>query len=522
MRELRLGVPNSRLIDSTTPPRIAARGRWALRLLFGLLLAAIAFGAWTGFPVYDDAYMVLFLREAGVAALEAQHPHRPLFGLLLRWAAEAFGTRPGPYVAMAAGFWAVLVWQTARLCRRIAPSAGAVVPVAGLLTLAPILVSTQYTTATTVLPANLPVSLGLAALLLVLGTDEGTSRAKLLAVALLLAASVLLSEYGIAVGAASVALLLVAGRYRPAAAFSVGIGVGYAAFRATADLSVRVKQSPAAQLGILARHPHAAALRFLEGLWTSLVGAWGAGAGAIRLSAADRGTWLAACVGLGAAVLIGRRARRSDSEAAEPFRNGGLMGLVAAVGAGILPVVLANRSLAGGDPYETRYLLPVLPFAAVAVALGLVRVASPRYRPLILAAVAFVAADRIVAGAFETRRQQRRMEEIGSLLHPLVAGSAGITIAVVPDEWRLDGSDMTPKVAWRWSDADARRVWVMPASRAAVEFGARDRCRGTERAALAAELMSVPRVGELSHLVWLPWSGRSPEDLEPYCVGPVR
>ena len=65
------------------------------------------------------------------------------------------------------------------------------------------------------------------------------------------------------------------------------------------------------------------------------------------------------------------------------------------------------------------------------------------------------------------------MEEIGALLRPLVRDSAGITVAVVPDRWKLDGSDITPKVTWTWSDEDARRVWVMPASRGADEFGPR-------------------------------------------------
>jgi hypothetical protein len=135
--------------------------------------------------------------------------------------------------------------------------------------------------------------------------------------------------------------------------------------------------------------------------------------------------------------------------------------------------------------------------------------------------MAFVAAYWVVAGAFETRQEQRRMEEIGALLHPLVLGSAGITVAVVPDRWKLDGSDITPKVTWMWSDDDAKRVWVLPASRAVTEFGPRGRCRGTDRVALEPEMMATARSGALSHLVWLPAWGRSVGDLEPYCVGPT-
>ena len=46
--------------EIVTPPR------WALGAVFGLMLGAIAFGALSSFPYFDDAYMVLFLREAGL------------------------------------------------------------------------------------------------------------------------------------------------------------------------------------------------------------------------------------------------------------------------------------------------------------------------------------------------------------------------------------------------------------------------------------------------------------------------
>ena len=497
------------------------RAHWAVGLLFGALLGALAFGAWTGFPVYDDAYLVLFLREAGVGALAAQHPHRPLFGLLLKWAAEAFGIHRGPYVAMATACWGLLAWQTHRLSRRLLPGAPEPAVLAALLTLTPILVTTQYTTVTTVLPANVPVSLCLAALLICLRDDAQGDRARLLGAAVLVAASVVLSEYGIAAGAACVALLAACRRYRAAGVLFLGTASGYLLFRAGADLSVRAKQSPSAQLGVLLGHPHLAALRFLEGMWRCLVGAWATAAGAIRLSFSDRSTLLAALAGALAAATVALVYRRADPEARGPFGGRERLGLLAAIAGGILPVVLANRSLTSGDPYESRYLLPVLPFAALAAAFSLHRMTAPRFRKGACAALAFVAGYWVVAGAFEARRDQRRMEEIGARLRPLVRDSSGITVAVVPDKWKLDGSDITPKVTWTWSDEDAKRVWVMPASRAAVEFGPRGKCRGADRVALASELMATERTGPLAHLVWLsPWE-RSLGDLEPYCVGPT-
>lgn len=497
------------------------RAFWAVVLLFGAALGALAFGAWAGFPVFDDAYLVLFLREAGVGALEAQHPHRPLFGLLLKWSAEAFGIERGPYVATATVCWGLLAWQTARLSRRLQPAAPELAVLAALLVLSPILVSTQYTTATTVLPANIPVSLCMAALLVCLKEDGQGDRSRLFGAAALVAVSVVLSEYGIAAGAACVAFLAACRRYRASAALFFGTAAGYVIFRAQADLSVRAKQSPSAQIGILLGHPHLAVLRFLEGLWRCFVGAWAAAAGAIRLSLSDRSTLFAAVVGVLAIAAIALVFRRADADARGPLEGRQRLGLFLAVVAGILPVVLANRSLTSGDPYESRYLLPVLPFAALSVAFGVHRMTAPRFRKGVCAALAFVAAYRVVAGAFEARQEQKRMEEIGALLRPLVRDSAGITVAVVPDKWKLDGSDITPKVTWTWSDEDARRVWVMPASRGAAEFGPRGKCRETDRVALAPEMMATERAGALSHLVWLSAWGRSTGDLEPYCVGPT-
>jgi hypothetical protein len=373
---------------------------------------------------------------------------------------------------------------------------------------------------TTVLPANIPVSLCMAALLIVWSNDAGGDRARLVGATVLVAVSVIVSEYGIAAAAACVAFLAASRRYRASAAFLLGTAVGYLVFRAQADLSVRAKQSPSAQIGILLGHPHLAVLRFLEGLWECFVGAWATAAGAIRLSFSDRSTLLAALVGLVAVVAMALVFRPSDP--ADPAPGGGRRApaLLLAVAAGILPVVLSNRSLTSGDPYESRYLLPVLPFAAVAVAFGAHAMAAPRSRKAVCACSP---SWQPTASSPGPSRQAGAAAHGANRLTvaALVRDSAGITVAVIPDKGKLDGSDMTPKVTWNWSDEDARRVWVMPASPGAAEFGPRGRCRGTERVALAPEMMATGRTGALSNLIWLSAWGRTLGELEPYCVGPT-
>ncbi len=493
---------------------------WAVGAVFGIMLGAIAFGAWSGFPYYDDAYMVLFLREASLEALRAQHSSRPLYGLLLSWVAGAFGLRPGPYAAMTTAFWALLAWQTFRLSRRLFPGEPEIAPLSAVLTLTPILVTTQYTTATTLLPCNLPVLLCVAALLLCLRDGDERQRARLFGALFLVGLAVVLSEYGIATGAAAIALLLIQRRPRAAGVVLVGLLLGYVVFRVTGDVSVRVKQLPSVQIERFLQRPQAALFRFLEGLWHCLVGAWGTAAGALRFDVWARSTLLGALLGTFAALTMSRVSRPERTWSAGPAARRASLGLLLAIAAGILPVVLANRSTVSSDPFDTRYMLPVLPFVGVAIALALHRVPVSRFRGFACGSLAFLAVYWVVVGAFDVRREQARMEELGELLRPLVR-DPGITVVVVPDEWRRDAHELTPKVDWRWDNADGKRLWVMPAGRAEEEFGPRGTCRNAAWIETAPELQSTGRKGTVSHLVWLAPLRASVGVLEPYCVGPV-
>src|SRR5262249_21895345 len=160
--------------------------------------------------------------------------------------------------------------------RRLFPGERDIAPLSAILTLTPILVTTQYTTATTLLPCNLPVSLCIAALLLCLRGDAGDrERARLFGAFVLVGGAVAVSEYGIAAGAAAIALLLVLRRPKAAGVVLVGLIFGYVVFRLTGDVTARMKQTPSVQIDKFLKRPHAALFRFLEGMWHCLVGAWG-------------------------------------------------------------------------------------------------------------------------------------------------------------------------------------------------------------------------------------------------------
>jgi hypothetical protein len=481
----------------------------------------MAFGMFTGYPIWDDNYFVLYQRESNLVDFFSQHVNRPLYGHILVAFAQVFGWRPGPHVVVAIGLWALLAWQTARLSRRLLPSEPATAWLAALFTLWPALATTQYTTIITVFDANLPVSLALAGLLLCLREEPEHERSRVFGAAALVAVGVMITEYALAAAFAAVALLAVRRRFREAAAIFSGVVVGYAVFWLTADLDFRPKQSPAVQVVRLLHEPHRAIARFLEGLWHCFIGAWAGTAGAVRFLPDSHSTLLALLVGLGAGVLFVLIYRlRSAGAPSDPSERVG-WSLIAAVGAGILPIVLANRSVIVADPYETRYLVTVLPFAAIALALGVSRLVMPRFRPAAAGALAALAAYSILIGAFQARAFQKNMEALGERLRPMLR-DPGYTIAVVPRAWRYEGSDLVPKVTWRWTDEEARRAWVLSEDSAAERFGPRSACHGTDRIDMPPVFLTTGRKGPVSHLVWVTGRGDQVSSIEPYCLGPDR
>ncbi len=492
------------------------RADWASAALFPLFAAAILFGAWTGFPVYDDAYVVQFLREVGANRIAADLPHRPVEGWILQSLAGAFGLHRGPYVAVALAFWLLLAWQTSRLWRRFFPEDEGLGTLAGLLVLAPILVATQYSTLTTVLPINLPVSLGLAALLLCLRPREERSTSLAVA-AILIAFAVVLSDYGLAISACAITALLCLRRFRPAIVLAAGAAVGFVVYRLVSNPGAREDAPTASLLGIALGEPVKIASRWVSGLWHALLGAWMSAVG--RVVWEGRSGWASAAAGLVTLALALVLLRRPRLEGAPSRSRFGM--LAAIVGVGLIPVVLALRT-ATSAAYGTRFRTPILPFAAIAIVALFRRVRAGRFARAPLGLLAFVAGYWVVYGAFEARRSQQFFEAVGTQLVPLVRGSEGVTAAVLPGQMSMDAADMTPKATLHWSDAEAKRAWLMSPEEAEELFGPRTACRNTSRIDTPPRLNFVRRTGALSHLVWVPFEDGAAGALEDYCVGAPR
>jgi hypothetical protein len=496
------------------------RNRWtlgALVLLVVVVIGALWYGAWSGFPVLNDAYLVGFIRELGAGSILGDHPDQPFYGVLLQSVAEAFGLSRAPYVIFGLAFWVLLAWQANRLWQRIFPEDSRLGLLAALLVLSPILVETQYTTVTAILRANLPVSLCLAALLVCLGSEK-EERLSLGAAAALVLVAASMTEYGLGAMAACAALLLVLRRFRSAGALAAGGVAGYVVFRTTADVGTVKYVDPSQLLPIVLGDPAKTAARWLGGIWHSLAGAWLTAIGEVRIDPSSRSTIFAAAAGaLGAFAIVRVLRTQRHSGAEGPPRGLAALGLAVAVG--LVPVVLANRA-ANLPLSDSRHRTHILVFAAVAF-LALTRtIVAVRFRSAAFGLLAFVATYWVVVGAFETRREQQFLERVGSHLLPLVRSSPGITVAVLPGQ--IVRTDLTPKTTMRWSDEEAKRAWILLPDEAVSLFGQRAKCGNTLRIDTPPEMHSTGRSGPVSHLVWVSVKGDSIEGLEKYCVEPAH
>ena len=419
-------------------------------------------------------------------------------------------------MALAVGFWALLAWQTHRLWTRLFPERADLSWIAATMAFAPLLVRTQFTTVTTLFPVNLPVTLVLAGLLWLLREEgDGALRDWSLA-ASLTAAAVLISEYGVAAAAASAALLLGLRRPRSAAAVALGAAAGYVAFRLFADIGSRPKLDAAGRIAEFVGHPWSALSLWLSGLWYTLLGAYGETISEIHFDEDSPSTWIAvfagALIALGAALTL----RSEPGEPRPPARR--FAALLLAVGAGLAVVVLSDSSPVSLDPYRSRYRLPVVPFAVVATLGALDRIVGRRFRKLVLPSLAFLAGWRMVDGAFQARREQEIMDGIGRRLLPLVRHSEGIVIGVIPDQGMRSSSDITPKVTRRWTDADSRRVLVLPDAEATDLIGTRFGCQSPDHVHLNLKRNSAVRSGEISRLVWVSVHNGRAGAAETYCL----
>src|SRR5947208_3493250 len=123
------------------------RFSWPKHLLVILLIGIpLSVGGYLGFPVFDDAYYSLLLKEHGPGVMIAAHPDRPLLGWFLQQSAVSWGSSAAPLVALNLCLWAVFALEAAWIWRFVYPRYSEYSLLIGCLVFAPIVVQTQAQT----------------------------------------------------------------------------------------------------------------------------------------------------------------------------------------------------------------------------------------------------------------------------------------------------------------------------------------------------------------------------------------
>ncbi|HVX65491.1 MAG TPA: hypothetical protein VHA11_02755 [Bryobacteraceae bacterium] len=498
------------------------RARLAAELSLVLLatVSVSAIASALAFPVYDDCYLLLIVKELGRGAVQAAHPDRPIFGWLLQIVAPLV-LHPVALAVLNACCWLAFGALAAAVAASLLGRR--FVPAAGVLSVAPLVVQTQTTTVTTCFAANVPVLLVLVALLLLLpaaGRGGRPGAVRLAGAALFLIAGVLISEYAVAAAAASISLLGVLWASRrpggvcagaPAIIALTAAGTAaYFVFAALSNTSVRPEVVP--QLRFAATPPAEVPFGILSGGWYAVAGAYGRAAAALYITWDSKSTVLALGFGLFIAVLLyfgGRREKADNHFAALPA-------LLAALAMGMLPIVFMGRSLLPESAVRSRFLLPVLPFAVACTLYLYSALSKPAVRSILIATLGLLAGFATVQTAAGQVREQNVARKLGDFLLERNRGRTGLTVVVVPSP--LGSGNLTAKITYAWPGTESRRLWVLNAEDARERFGPRSACRLPSAAGMQPSLR-WHRSGHIDELAWMDLRDDHIAGMQPYCIG---
>jgi hypothetical protein len=506
--------------------------------VIGLLLVGIRLA----FPLTDDAWLMLLIKEAGHGAIMPALPNRPLFGLVLAAVSGSRGIYLWGGMLSNLALWMLMALQAAMLWQWIHPDEEEFGPAIAVLAVSPLVVLTQLTTYTVTVPINLVMTLGYTGFFLVARPERlsGTAfRVRLIAAAAALAVAGLFSEYAAGTAIVACALLLSQTAGRPAAerrpyilgagAILAGALAGTILFRLTADLSSIPQNSYEGGLRILWQERFELPFLVLTAFWRALVGAVLFAGGQIRFSWYEKST-LAEALGMaGAAALcwLFQLSRKlSVASDASPGRLSWL-GYMVALSAGLLPVILRSPSVGVAGPdshveeYGTRMYLIAMPIAACTTIAMLRQLCQRQYQWVGMAIIGFVAGYATFQHVWLTYGNRQTVNQLALLVKPFVESNSDMTL-VVTSEYLGRDYQVTGQATESWTANLSRRAWFIWEGKLKSRMGyAMDRggkCPATVVADIFA--LGVRRKGVFTRLLYVDSTG-SPPAIEPYCVGPA-
>lgn len=527
-------------------PRHGGRGPTARRIAGAaavlLLSAPYVYGALGAFPIWDDAWLWLLLREHGVDAVMPSHPDRPLNAAIWEWLAARQALFPAGFVAQAIS-WPLLGGITALIWTRLYPQRHRFAALAGCLAVAPFATQIQMVTVTVALASLLPVLLAYAAVLLAWRyVRRGSWTALLLAVPVL-TAGVLIQEYALVAMFVGLVLLspqlLGTAQTRRRALVAIPVlalanAAAYVLYLAVGDPESRPEAQPQYalrmrdQVGELATRLAIAAWRGLGGGLADsardLLAGFGRMPVGVFLGALLLGVLLAALL----LFAVGDAARRRDEHGpGKPWTRD--VALLVGLAIGILPILIMDRvPWDPADGISSRFGLPVVPVIAVILTRCVSLLGRLRLAAVAVAALALVAGGAAVVAAYRAVEERDLVAELGEHIRPHVARHERMTVVVLPLPPRSMGPsrpwELVARLSAEWPPRLADRLWAHPYGDpmpllynhdARRRFGPREDCRFPHRVRTSVRLLR--RNGRVHTLAWLAAAPDGSIVFEPYC-----
>ena len=491
-----------------------------------LLLLATAFTvtARKAFPVWDDAWRVLILNVEG-GEIYANAKDRPLEGAIEQFLVDR-GVLWQTATLVHWLAWIFIGVVTMRLWSVLFPEHRQYALPAACLAMAPLLCQTQYILLTAVFCCQVPMLMAYAAILLV-WRSHGHDRpfwwkaARHCLAVILLALATLISEYALPTVAAGVTLMALApgqatqpwrGRWKNIALLLGTTVVGYLIYWWLADVSMRpevrpevvvIGQSSIRNMAIMAAYLATSCWQGMLGTFLQKVSAIDCGGTVLLFATLIAGLPLACLVTL----VTHYRARQSAfSDTAEIFNLHKTFMLLAALIAGILPVIIMQR--VPGPATASRYWLPVLPVAACLNIYLLLSVLRPRMWWIVGPLCGFLAGYFTLMTAVPTIHELHKVASWGKSLERYVSPE-GLTVAVFDDVKTPDGMEftrdyeLTARLIASWPREKQIRFWALIAPNRAVGYASGIYINQNQAPQIERYDRGVVRRGLIERLLWL-------------------
>ncbi len=516
-----------------------------------LICVPLTIGAIWAFPIWDDAWLWLLIREHGTGMIAASEADRPVMASvwsLLATSEPAFWR--ASFVAQAL-LWPIFGIMSALLWTSLFPNLRPYALVVGCVTAAPIISKVQLVTANIALASLLSVVLSYGALLLLLRFVRADGRVGLAALGVslpMLGFGILVTEYALPVVIVMVIFFLSYAwrapdpetRVRAWRAILISIltaGVAYAIYFIVADYTARPTGSEYKPFYVftlgtahLARFP----FKVAEGIWRSVAGGFVNSLGEVTLL--SKSGVLAAAYGALVAGLLLYGSRNAQHHAPPPSRHiigkQDVLPLAVALVAGLLPTVaMARIPWNPGDGMSSRFELPLLPITAALIVLVSLSLVRQRFWAVPILLVGFVAGNATFTEVWSAIRERQQMSAIGAALQAHVSAKDGITVAAVVLPERSLGPrrpyELIVRLAAAWPPEVRSRFWAFrfggvapiyrPDTEAEENFGSRGACKPPLEFRWGP-VRHVTRDGPLSQLLWVRPQSDESISIEPYCI----